>query len=995
MEPFFRVYAATSAREAVQKAGASIGTAEDWIQLGYWGMTPQEAHTFSKENFNRYVRMGVEAYKTNRPRQALTLFENALNITSENKNFDRFLPDLHKYARESAFAADLLDRAVRHARSLVDILTEREPDSEAHAEALLKLGLIQARAEQYDQAIAVLEEATEIMANLELGPQQVAALSDLGIVLENATEYDRALLQFQSAASLSKALDKKELLARQHMSIGRVQDLRLSRYAQAQQFYSKAYSIYEELNQKENMAQALLDMGRCFRLIGNFGEADRHYSQALEMVEKDTQQLRLMAKILIEQANNAWFQARYQEAFELQRKVYDLARQHNWHLEQVIALNTSGLTWWTLGDHQRALRDLEEALSMARDLKVRRDEVATTLNNIGLVYREMGRYQEALETLDKALVIDRDINSRWAVAYDLRNKALTYLRMGEPEKAVPLFEEALTVATGIGNRINEAKILLGLGEALIYLERYTEAKGSFEEALELSRSMALRETEWRALYGLSLLLLRDGSKQEARDMLTRATKVIEGMRAEIKLSQLKDGFINNKMSVYETLVTLLVDLGETSEAFDTAERSRARNLIDLLGNQRLNLHGAIDQELYDQQKRLRARIREYEELLAQAGEEAERTAYGLTLKRLQDEYQDLLLEIQAKNPELASLVSVNPLSLSDIRKLLDPGLALLAFYVVPDEILCWVVKPESVELFRTPIGRKTLGQSILNYRHMIQNLEPLETQSEELYLWLLSRVMPSLDKVRAIGIVPYGTLHYLSFATLYDGENYMADRFSLFYLPSASVLRYTTGRRAEQKNVRVLAIGNPALRNPALELPFAEREVGTIGWNFPDTTVLTKERATESWVVSHIEEFGIIHLASHGDFDPINPLFSAVKLVKDSREDGDLEASEVFGLRIKADLIVLSACQTGLGTVTSGDDVIGMNRAFLYAGTHAIISSLWRVSDISTAMLVKQFYREYAEKNKSDSLRRAILHVKNRYPHPGYWGAFVLVGDYF
>ncbi len=91
---------------------------------------------------------------------------------------------------------------------------------------------------------------------------------------------------------------------------------------------------------------------------------------------------------------------------------------------------------------------------------------------------------------------------------------------------------------------------------------------------------------------------------------------------------------------------------------------------------------------------------------------------------------------------------------------------------------------------------------------------------------------------------------------------------------------------------------------------------------------------------------------------------------------------------------MLSACQTGLGKITRGDDVIGLNRAFLYAGTHAIISSLWRVSDISTAMLVKQFYREYKTRNKADSLRRAILHVKNRYPHPGYWGAFLLVGDY-
>jgi len=263
-------------------------------------------------------------------------------------------------------------------------------------------------------------------------------------------------------------------------------------------------------------------------------------------------------------------------------------------------------------------------------------------------------------------------------------------------------------------------------------------------------------------------------------------------------------------------------------------------------------------------------------------------------------------------------------------------------------------------------------------------------------------VVPHIGDVKVLGIVPHGFLHYLSFATLYDGKEYVVDRFALFYLPSASVFRHTKERRSitgsqpgERKTVKVLAVGNPDLGDPALDLPFASHEVGTIGWNFPHLTLLTRERATESWITDHIEEFGIIHLASHGKFNAINPLFSALKLVKDSREDGDLEASEVFSIRLNADLVVLSACQTGLGKVTSGDDVIGLNRSFLFAGTHAVISTLWRVSDMSTGILVKRFYREYTTRAKADSLRWAMLHVKSRYAHPGYWGAFVLVGDYY
>jgi CHAT domain-containing protein len=659
-----------------------------------------------------------------------------------------------------------------------------------------------------------------------------------------------------------------------------------------------------------------------------------------------------------------------------------------------------------LGNYDRALRDLEEALTLAESLKTRKDEVATALNNIGLVYRDMGKYDDALENLDRALEIDRALGSRWAIAYDLRNKALTYVRMGEPEKAVPLLKEALETARAIGNKINEAKILLGLGEAAMVLDSNNESRESFSDALSLARSMSLRETEWRALFGISKLLLKENHKDEAKDILADAIKVIEGMRAEIKIDQLKDGFIDNKMSVYETMVSLLVDMGETDKAFNYAERSRARNLIDLLGNQRLNLKGAVDQAMYDRQRRLRAEIDEQEALLAQSVKESERVVYGNALTRLNDEYDDLLLKIQAENPELASIVSVNPLTLSGLRDLLEPGVGLLAYYVVPDEILCWLVTRDSVQLIRTPIKRETLDEKVFEYRRMIQNLEPLGNRSEDLYSLVFSKVLPELDSlshdvpesekpIRTIGIVPHGSLHYLSFATLFDGESYIADQYPLFYLPSTSVLPYTVQRRDQEKERHVLAIGNPDLQDPGMDLPFAEHEVSSIGWNFPDITVLTREKATESWLVGHINEFGIIHLASHGEFDPINPLFSNIRLVRDLSRDGNLEASEVFGLEINADLVVLSACQSGLGKITEGDDVIGMNRSFLYGGTHAILSTLWRVSDISTAILVKQFYRRYITENKGDSLRQAMLHVKNRYPHPGYWGAFVLVGDYF
>ncbi|MDQ7834058.1 MAG: CHAT domain-containing protein [Humidesulfovibrio sp.] len=992
---FLTAYAEDSAANARAKAHASGKDTASWLLLGDPGLNVAQAGAFAATQFARYVRSGMEDFKSGRHAQALSLFENALRVARSSTQFSKHLPDLLSYCRESAYASDQFDKSLAYAKELAALVAKSSPDTPAHAEALLRLGLVYARLEQYSQAITAVQQSTDMLANLELAPKEIEALASLGAVLENAIQYDNALKRFEGAAKLSKKTGSKELVAKQYLSIGRIHDLRLSQYAQAREAYGEALSIYTSLGRKADMAQAMLDIGRCARLIGNFTEAETRYAEALKLIAADKAQERLRARILIEQANNAWQQARFQQAFDLQRQVLKSAEKNGWVLEQVIARNTAGLLWWSLGDHNRAVRELDAALPLAQSLRIRKDEVATTLNNRGLVERDMGRYPLALKTLGEALAIDREIRSRWAIAYDLRNIAQTYVRMGDPRKALPLLDEALAIVSATGNRINQTKILLAQGEALLALGNDDKAKAAFTQADGLSREMGLRDSQWRALHGLARLDIAAGKRQEAKDLLQKAVDVIEGMRAELKVDQLKDGFIADKAVVYEDLVTLLADMGEVAESFRTAERSRARNLIDLLGNKRRSPQHKEDQALYERINAVRSALREQESLLAQAQGKNEREVYAKGVKRLQDDYRDILLELQANRPDIASLVSVNPLTLADVQRMLEPGVALLTYYVTANEILCWTVDRDRVELTRTRLGRDTLGQMILTYRRMLQNLEPVEAHSKELHALLLAPVLPKLNGVKVLGIIPHDSLHTLAFATLSDGDSNLLDRYPLFQLPSASVFKFTLERRKAERNTKVLAVGNPDLHDQSLELPFAEREVGSLAWNYPNMTALTREKATKSWISEHISDFGIIHLATHGEFDPVNPLFSALKLVSDKKDkDGDLDAAEIFDLKISADLIVLSACQTGLGKVTSGDEVQGLNQAFLYAGTHALVSSLWRVSDISTAMLMKQFYREYQSRPKAESLRRAMLHVKNRFPHPGYWGAFTLSGDY-
>ena len=988
--PFVAAFATSS----VSAARASLPSG--WLLVGDWGPDAAEAAKLGKKQFTDFAKAGVRAHNEKRYPEALAQFENALAIAEENADLAKQRSTLQRYARESAYAAGDTTAALSHAAALVQLVAKEKPYSADHADALLRLGLLQGRAEQFAAAAASLKEGVSIFADLGLAKEQASALADFGVVMENAVDYPTARSLFEESAGIRRTLHDELPLAEQYRNLGRIFDLRLNRYAAAERYYAQAGEIYAKSGQGGLEAETLLERGRCQRLLGNFPAADGLYRQALARVDQAAgpDKLRTRMRVVLEQANNAWFQGRYQEAFDLRGQVEKNAVRENWPLEQVMVKNSGGLIWWTLGDNRRSLLELREALGRAEKLEVRQDEVATALNNIGLVQRESGDYPGALTTLDRALAIDRKLGSRWAMAYDLRNQAQTRLKMGDPASAVPLLTEAGRMAGEIGDQVNLAKIYLARGDAESSLKNPTAAGESYRKALEAADAMLLLEVRWRALYGLARLQQGSGDSSGAVASYTKAIETVEGLRAEIRLDQLKDGFLENKMDLYAGMVGLLVDLKRDDEAFAVAERSRARNLIDILGRQRLSLNGSADQELYDRQGRLKGEIQEQEALAAQAAKPQEKAMYAGALERLHADYQDLLLDIERQRPELLALVKVNPVTLAEIRGELEPGVVLLSYYQLPDRMLCWRLERDRAKLFILPAPAAELAASITSFLRMLQNLEPLEQASRELYDKLLAEPLEGLGEVKALGIIPNGSLHYLSFATLSDGRDFLVDRQQLFYLPAASVLRYTLSRRQAGKKLKVLAIGNPNLGDRSLDLPFAEREAGTLRWNYPDVTLLTRERATESWVREHISEFGIIHLASHGEFDPVNPLFSAIRLAPDQKSDGKLQADEIFGLKINADLVVLSACQTGLGDVRSGDDVVGMNRAFIFAGTHSLMSSLWRVSDVSTAILMKQFYREYARGDKAASLRKAMLHVKNRYPHPGYWGAFVLTGDY-
>jgi len=963
---------------------------------GYPGMQEQAKIEFARTHFMENAKMGAQAFSKQNWLGTIDSLEKALALSG-------FLPDkslverIIKTLAQAAYNMDDTPKAIEYQEKLLTLAAKKE-DPEEKAEALYFLGILYSRAENYPVAVGHLREALAIYEENEILDRLAENYSQLGIVEENALDYDKALEAFTASLALNEEIGEDLNRGRELRRIGRIYYLRLNQFEEARKYFQQAYQLFEELENNEQKVETLLELGLVAEKQGDFTQALGFYQKAETLaVAEDLQ--KGLSKTLLYQANSHWFQGNYQKAFRFQKESLKIAEAEKDKRQQAFIFNTLGLIHWTLNDSERALEHLNHSLKLAEEIRSTLD-VASANNNIGLVYRKDKKYEKSIEYFNKALKKDIELKSKWGQGYTHRNLGMSYMRLGELDKAEPHIMQAIELSREIGNQTNLVKAMLESGHLAIEKNACDKAIPIFQQTGDLAKKLNIPEVHWRALRGGGVCLAKAGKLTEAVDLYKQAVAVVDGMRAAIKVEEFQNGFLTDKQDVYKELVLVLLDLGKVKESFNYAERAKSRSFIDLLGNQKISLKNDVSQQLYDRLTAQKQKIRSIEDALAAArsGEDEDVIKeIAKNLVKARTHYQDLLIQAKEESPEISNFITVDSITLKELDNLLEPNVALVEYLVTKSQLVAWVVRPGKIDVVRTEVKEAELDLLVKDYRKRMQQLAPLEEQSVRLNDWLIQPIEKFIADKRVLGIIPQGVLHYVSFSSLKNKESYLVERHPLFYSPSASVLKFTFARKTaktEPSQVKVLALGNPDLGDFNYDLPLAEMEANAIKWDFPRIDVLTREKATESWLSEHIHEYQIIHIASHGEFDPVNPLFSSLKLTKDKAEDGNFEVNEVFALNINADIVTLSACQTGLGKITGGDELVGLNRAFIYAGTHSLLSSLWRVSDISTAILIKHFYRNYVKDNKGESLRKAQLLVKRLYPHPSYWAGFNLTGDY-
>lgn len=562
-----------------------------------------------------------------------------------------------------------------------------------------------------------------------------------------------------------------------------------------------------------------------------------------------------------------------------------------------------------------------------------------------------------------------------------------YIKAGRYREA----EEVLAKASGFPTDLEGMTVEVLIVKGDLY-EKTGEAQKAFDEhfrACSLAERLDIPHLIMKACRRTGQDLEQLGRRGGSISYYEKAIRAIEDQRSLLQSEDMRSDFFDQVVGSYNDIILALARLERGEEAFAYSERSRARTFLDLLAS-KADLSRGRASALVNEEMDLKRRMSAAQIKLEEAGDIAVKDE----LDALKREYEDFLKRLRREDPEHASLLSAEPLSNTAVQNLLAPNQVLIEYHVLRGRTVRWIIRKGRIDVMILPEGRDGIRPRLNRIRTGIEQIGPedgLKQELRELHALLLDGV--DLQKDEEIIFVPHDTLHYLPFSALVAGsDRYLVQDHLLSYLSSASLLQFT---RAKSRRVegRTVAFGNPDLDNPAYNLRYAEREAREIKSVFPDSTVFVGRNATETRAKELTGDYSVVHFAVHAELNEQAPRETALLLTPDGSNDGSFSVDEVFGMTISSSLVVLSACETQLGSVSRGDELIGMTRAFIYAGAPSVITTLWKVNDKASYLLMREFYQNVRTMRKPEALRRAQISLIASHPHPFYWAAFLISGD--
>lgn len=981
--------------------------AREWgrFQLyGFAGMSEEEEQRYANEGFEGKVRLGHSAFDLGEWSDAIQYYEQAYQMASlQGEEESKTL--LLQRIFESAVNGSLWSKAIECQQTIIKV-AEGGNDLSAVASGYNNLAFFFTQNRQFAEGVAYKAKYAELAKQYGLQEEEAKSLRETGLIYERGGNYQQAIEVFLQARQSFQAINSTTGIAQCNRDIGRLYFAYLDNYSLAMEYQKLSLPLFQSLGESPDLVDALQNLGLTHEKMANYKQALDYQEQAFAIATRinDERSLGLSHQYL---ANVLWKMGDFQTALSHQNQALEIFSKIGDEKLTQVAYATRGLIALSLGQPAQALDFEAQALELAVQRQDRIDQ-ATIHKNIGIIHRASGKTDLALASFEQAAEIDSAIASKRGLAYDYRNIATIYLDRGVLGQARKNIVKALRWSQEIGDQRNEVQSLLVLSSVELAEGKLDSAKVRLQSVTQNAAELFMPDIGWRAYKKMAEIEQLQKNTIEAISHYNEAIRVIENMRSKIKVEEYASGFIDDKLDVYGALVSVLVESGKAEEALQVVERGKSRSFLDMLGNRKLDFGSKASAELLAKGDSLQTQLNEAEtEFLHLAVSTQDATAsrkqeLEKRVASLRQEYTAYLVKVREASPELFAMVSVDPWPIEKIQKMLPDSVAMLEYYTYRQNIFIWCITENGLQAARVEADEVQLAEDVFALRQALVRQLSITELSQKLYSLLIKPVQVALKDVRHLIFVPQTKLHYLPFAVLQDEDGqFVGMHYSLSISPSATVLGFCLQKGEEflgldKKQLGVLAYGNPDLGDGKLSLPFAAKEIESIGRYFPNVSSELLNQATETRFRQQTEYPPLMLFSCHGVFDDANPLFSALLLAPDERNDGRLEAHEIFSLNLHAYLVAMSACETGLGTIRGGDEVIGLSRSFIYAGASSLMSSLWKVDDLATAVLIKRFFRNIAEgKSRAEALRQAQMVVyKDINPYPAFWAAFTITGDF-
>ena len=639
-------------------------------------------------------------------------------------------------------------------------------------------------------------------------------------------------------------------------------------------------------------------------------------------------------------------------------------------------LGNLGLVYINLGQYQRAIDFLQPALAILKNIGDRNGE-GTTFSNLGLAYRSLGQYQKAADFYQQSLKIAQQIGNREGEGVATNNLGLIYNDIGQHQESISFFEKALSLAKQIGNQKEVGNSLNFLGVAYSNVKQPQKALDSYQQALTLSQKIGNREVERGILNNIGSLLRQQNQVESAIIFYKQSVNVTESIRKDIRgLSKDEQNTYTLTVDItYRHLVDLLLQQGRVMEALQVIDLLKIQELEDYLKNVKGN----------------------------------ERTAEGV---RLLAPERAVISQLSTSNLEKIS--EINRLLSSQLQKLpqseinkapdhlqkLPQGVVLIYPLIFSDRLELILFSANSFPINRTvKVSRAKLLELIAEFKSGLLDAgsEDFREPAQELYNLMIKPIEKDLiqAKTQTILYAPDGQLRYVPLAAFYDGKQWLIEKYRMSNLISYSLSDFVAKPKASPSILAGAFGGKGGERKfGQTALPATLKEVAAIANSFQNSTTLQEEQFSRQAIESQFKNYNILHLATHAEFNIGAPEKSFIIFGNGDR----ISLNEITDWQIpNVELIVLSACQTGTGTLDNGVEILGFGYQVQKAGAKNAIASLWKVDDAGTQALMAAFYKELqtGDISVTEALRRAQVSLirSKEFNHPNYWSAFFAIGN--